>query len=78
MDGLFKIIAELDDKASPGLDKLNSTLGSIGQGLVAGAIAAGLAVITDKFVDAVQKTIDFGDELAKLSQKLGISTTELS
>ena len=78
MDSVFKIIAELDDKASPGLQQLSGTLGDIGKGLVAGAIATGLTMVVNKFAEAVQKTIDFGDELGKLSQKTGIATDELS
>lgn len=78
MNSLFKIIAELDDNASPGLAKLSGTLGEIGKGLVVGAIGTGLVMMVNKFGEAVQKTIDFGDELGKLSQKLGISSTELS
>ena len=42
--------------------------------LVTGALAAAGAAVTGAFVSAAKKTADYGDQVDKMSQKLGLST----
>ena len=68
MDNLFKIIAEFQDNASPGLEKLHGALGEVAKGFVAGAIVTAAGLVINKFAEMTQKAIDAGDEFNKLNE----------
>ena len=83
--GSVKYKVELDDSSVEQqaektektiVSKLGGVVGKVGAGLAAGAgvAAAGLAVAGKKVVDFANDVSSAGDEIDKMSQKIGIST----
>ena len=83
--GSVKYLVELDDskveqQASKTektiVSKLGGVVGKVGAGLAAGAgvAAAGIAVAGKKVIDFAGEVSKAGDEIDKMSQKIGIST----
>lgn len=84
--GSVKYKVELDDSSVEQqaaktektiVSKLGGMVGKVGAGLAAGAgvAAAGIAVAGKKIVDLAGDVSKAGDEIDKMSQKIGISTT---
>lgn len=74
----INIVANFVDNASPQLDHLSNLLNDFGKGLAIGAIAAAVAFVSEKFVEATREAINFGDELNDMSERWGIAQDGLS
>lgn len=73
-----KLIFDLIDKATPGLNSIKSSmelLTEFGKGL---ASVLAVPITVGAFAAGIQQAINFGDELNKLSEKSGIAADALS